>query len=56
MARYIEATETSDERLRDSMLSEILQYNRKDLAATWAVLSWLRRFENRCSDPRSVEN
>jgi len=44
MARYIEATEVSDERLRDTMLSDIIEYNREDLAATWAVLCWLQTF------------
>jgi len=42
MARYIEATETSDRAARDRILNEILTYNEEDLDATWAVLSWLR--------------
>jgi predicted RecB family nuclease len=42
MARYIEATETNDERFRASIMNEILDYNREDLEATWAVLQWLR--------------
>ena len=42
MARYIEATETDDEGLRASIMDEILDYNREDLEATWAVLRWLR--------------
>jgi predicted RecB family nuclease len=45
MARYIEATETNDERLRASIMDEILAYNREDLEATWAVLEWLARLE-----------
>ncbi len=45
MARYIEATETSDQRLRASIMDEILDYNREDLEATWAVLDWLARLE-----------
>jgi predicted RecB family nuclease len=43
MARYIEATETSDESLRQSLLSDIIDYNREDLAATWAVVCWLQK-------------
>jgi predicted RecB family nuclease len=42
MARYIEATETADERLRAEIMDQILAYNRQDLEATWAVLDWLR--------------
>ncbi len=41
MAKYIEATETSDRGERDALMSEILDYNREDLEATWAVLRWL---------------
>jgi predicted RecB family nuclease len=47
MARYIEATETADERLRAPVMDEILAYNREDLEATWAVLGWLRRLSPR---------
>jgi predicted RecB family nuclease len=47
MARYIEATETSDENLRQSLLSDITEYNREDLAATWAVLCWLQNIGKR---------
>ena len=43
MARYIEATETADERLRAEIMDEILAYNREDLEATWAALRWLQR-------------
>ena len=42
MARYIEATETSDPAARDAIISEILAYNEEDLDATWKVLGWLR--------------
>jgi predicted RecB family nuclease len=42
MARFIEATETGDAAQRDTIMDEILQYNREDLEATWAVLAWLR--------------
>ncbi|MFN8111873.1 MAG: TM0106 family RecB-like putative nuclease [Solirubrobacterales bacterium] len=41
MAKYIEATECEDEGERDALLGEILDYNREDLEATWAVLQWL---------------
>ena len=42
MAKYIRATETSDEAEREAIMDEILAYNREDLEATWAVLGWLR--------------
>jgi len=42
MAKYIEATETEDEALRKQVMDEILTYNQEDLAATWAVLQWLK--------------
>ena len=42
MARYIEATETSDAAERAAIMDEILAYNREDLEATWAVMEWLR--------------
>ena len=42
MATFIKATETSDSNEREKMLKEILIYNKEDLAATWAVLQWLR--------------
>jgi predicted RecB family nuclease len=41
MAKYIEATETEDESARAALMSQILDYNREDLEATWAVLRWL---------------
>jgi predicted RecB family nuclease len=44
MAQYIEATETEDEVTRNKLVDEILKYNEEDLAATWAVLCWLREF------------
>ena len=47
MARYIEATEVHDKHARDAMLSEIVDYNREDLAATWAVLCWLQELVGR---------
>src|SRR5262249_43934114 len=46
MARYIEATETSDEQVRKSLVGDIFEYNREDLAATWAVLCWLQNIGN----------
>lgn len=42
MAMFIEATETSDETKRKEVMDEILQYNKEDLEATWAVFRWLR--------------
>lgn len=42
MAKYIEATETEDEKLRAEVVEQILVYNEEDLQATWAVLQWLR--------------
>jgi predicted RecB family nuclease len=41
MARFIEATETDDEKHRADVMGEILKYNCEDLAALWAVLQWL---------------
>jgi predicted RecB family nuclease len=43
MARYIEATETNDERFRASIMNEILDYHREDLEATRAVLPGAQR-------------
>ena len=42
MAKYIEATETGDEDVREKVMNTILDYNREDLEATWAVLTWLK--------------
>ena len=42
MAKYIEAVETEDAAERTAIMDEILAYNREDLAATWAVLQWLK--------------
>ncbi len=42
MAKYIEATESDDEKQRVALLDEIKKYNEEDLAATWAVLQWLQ--------------
>ena len=42
MAKYIEAIETEDPAKRDEVMTQILDYNREDLEATWAVLRWLR--------------
>jgi len=41
MAGYIEATETEDEARREEIMGGILDYNREDLEATWAVMGWL---------------
>jgi predicted RecB family nuclease len=45
IAKYIEAVETEDERKRQALIDEILQYNEEDLQATWAVFQWLRKKE-----------
>jgi len=42
MAKYIEAVETEDLGQREAVMNEILDYNREDLEATWAVLKWLK--------------
>ena len=42
MAKYIEAVETEDLDVRNDIMSQILDYNREDLEATWAVLRWLK--------------
>jgi predicted RecB family nuclease len=42
MAQFILATEAEDEFERNARMAEILKYNEEDLAATWAVLEWLR--------------
>jgi len=42
MAKYIEAVETEDAAERAAIMDAILAYNREDLAATWAVLQWLK--------------
>jgi predicted RecB family nuclease len=44
MAHYIEATEAEDEATRQKLMNDILKYNEEDLAATWAVLCWLKSF------------
>jgi predicted RecB family nuclease len=45
MAKYIEAVETQDLDLRNNIMSQILDYNREDLEATWAVLKWLMKIK-----------
>jgi predicted RecB family nuclease len=42
MAMFIEATETSDDARRKELMGKILDYNKEDLEATWAVFEWLR--------------
>ena len=42
MAKYVEAVETDDPKQRDEVMDQILEYNREDLEATWAVLTWLK--------------
>ncbi|HVS90161.1 MAG TPA: TM0106 family RecB-like putative nuclease [Candidatus Acidoferrum sp.] len=41
MATYIKAVETRDPDLRKKSMNLILDYNREDLQATWAVYRWL---------------
>ncbi len=43
MARYIESCEIEDEVERAKVIQEVMDYNREDLEATWAVFVWLRR-------------
>lgn len=47
MAKYIEATEMENQKERDKIIADILKYNEEDLAATWAVFSWLCDFGQR---------
>lgn len=42
MAKFIEATETCDQERRRELMDKILDYNREDLEATWAVFQWLQ--------------
>lgn len=42
IAKYIESVETANEQERQSLLDEIIQYNKEDLDATWAVLEWYK--------------
>ena len=42
MAKFVEATESEDEKQRAEVMDLILKYNEEDLGATWAVLNWLR--------------
>jgi predicted RecB family nuclease len=46
MAKFIEATETCDDQRRRELMAAILDYNREDLEATWAVFGWLRLMKN----------
>ena len=41
IARYIRAVEAGDEAVYNETMDDILQYNREDLEATWAVFTWL---------------
>jgi predicted RecB family nuclease len=43
MARYIEAVESNDSLEREKIIHNILDYNREDLEATWAVFQWLQK-------------
>lgn len=42
IAKYIEAVETEDIAQRAALIDEVRAYNEEDLAATWAVLRWLK--------------
>lgn len=41
MAKYIEATETEDEKKREEVMDQVIAYNQEDLEATWTVLQWV---------------
>jgi predicted RecB family nuclease len=42
MAKYIEAVVTEDPSVQKEIIDQIMKYNEEDLAATWAVLQWLK--------------
>ncbi len=42
IAKYLEATEAETIDIREAYMQEILNYNREDLEAMWAVFQWLR--------------
>lgn len=46
MAHYIRAVESKDPGLQAQVMDQILKYNEEDLAATWAVLQWLKGLSN----------
>lgn len=46
MAQYIRAVESKNPDLRAKVMDQILKYNEEDLAATWAVLQWLKRLSS----------
>ena len=59
IARYLESGDPAD---RQNALREIVQYNREDLEATWAVFDWLSQqqvsapvFENPAPIPKQAE-
>ena len=41
IVNYAKAVESEDQALRDQVIEQIMQYNREDLEATWAVFQWL---------------
>ncbi len=43
IAKYIEAVETEDRRIRKSIINKILKYNQEDLEATWGVFQWFKK-------------
>ena len=42
IVKYYDASESESEELRNNIMDEIIEYNKEDLAATWAVLQWLK--------------
>ena len=54
MAKYIEAVETQDLDARNDIMTQILDYNREDLEATWAVLEWLKSKSLKLKVPKVI--
>lgn len=44
IAAYMEATETNDQTLHETLMKQVTDYNREDLEATRAILLWLIAF------------
>lgn len=44
IAAYMEALEAGDRPHRQALMQQIIDYNREDLEATWAVMRWLQDF------------
>lgn len=43
IAKYIEAVETEDRRIRKGIIEKILKYNQEDLKATWEAFKWFKK-------------